>query len=92
MRRSSSRFGLEVVLVNVWEHLDARNEALHFCRIHGIEGPVLLDEEGTYIERLGLRGVPMNVVVDEAGIVRAVGATTPEELEEVLAKLLPLRG
>lgn len=76
-------------MVNVWEHLDARAEALHFCRIHNIDGPVLLDETGAYIEQLGIRGVPMNVVVDEHGEVRAVGATTPEELQAVLSELLP---
>lgn len=75
-------------MVNVWEHLNARVEAQHFCEVHGIEGTVLLDEDGRYIEALGLRGVPINVLVDEHGIVRAVGATTPDELRETLTRLL----
>lgn len=75
-------------MINVWEHGDARREALHFCEIHGITGPVLLDATGEYIDRLGLRGVPNNLVVNKKGIVVAVGATTPDEIRATLTKLL----
>ena len=75
-------------MVNVWEHVDARAEARHFCEVHKIQGPVLLDATGEYIERLGLRGVPHNVVVDKRGIVQAVGATTPDEIRATLTRLL----
>ena len=67
-------------MVNVWEHVDPRREALHFCKIHNIQGTVLIDATGEYIARLGLRGVPHNVVVDKKGIVQAVGVTTPDEV------------
>ena len=33
-----------------------RKEALHFCKIHNIQGTVLLDATGEYIDRLGIRG------------------------------------
>jgi hypothetical protein len=75
-------------MVNVWEHVNARDEALHFCKIHKIEGPVLLDAAGEYIDRLGLRGVPINIVVNKKGIVQAVGTTTPDEVRATLTKLL----
>jgi hypothetical protein len=75
-------------MVNVWEHLDARKEAQHFCKIHSIEGPVLLDAKAEYISQLGLRGVPMNVVVNKKGIVQAVGTTTPDEVRATLTRLL----
>ena len=75
-------------MVNVWEHRDARSEALHFCEVHKIKGPVLLDVTGEYIGRLGVRGVPMNIVVDKNGIVQAVGTTTPDEIRATLTKLL----
>lgn len=75
-------------MVNVWEHRDARQEALHFCEVHKIQGPVLLDATSEYINRLGLRGVPNNVVVDKHGIVQAVGTTTPDEIRATLTKLL----
>ena len=75
-------------MVNVWEHVDPRREALHFCKIHNIRGLVLLDTTGEYIARLGLRGVPHNVVVDKQGIVRAVGMTTPDEVRTTLTRLL----
>ena len=75
-------------MVNVWEHVNARDEALHFCKIHGIEGPVLLDAKGDYIDLLGLRGVPINVVVNKKGIVQAVGTTTPDEVRATLTRLL----
>jgi hypothetical protein len=88
VRRRAKKFGLEIVMVNVWEHKNARDEALHFCKIHGIQGPVLLDPTGEYINRLGLRGVPNNVVVNRKGVVTAVGTTTPDEVRATLTKLL----
>jgi hypothetical protein len=75
-------------MVNVWEHVNARDEAQHFCKIHNIEGPVLLDAQGEYITRLGLRGVPFNLVVNKKGIVQAAGTTTPDEVRATLTKLL----
>jgi len=75
-------------MVNVWEHVDARKEAQHFCKIHNIQGPVLIDAQAEYITSLGLRGVPINVIVNKKGIVQAVGATTPDEVRATLTKLL----
>lgn len=75
-------------MVNVWEHVNARDEALHFCKIHSIEGPVLLDATGDYITRLGIRGVPFNLVINKKGIVQAAGTTTPDEVRATLTKLL----
>jgi hypothetical protein len=75
-------------MVNVWEHLNSRKEALHFCEIHKIDGTVLLDPTAEYINRLGLQGVPINVIVDKKGIVRSVGTTTPDEVKATLMKML----
>ena len=75
-------------MINVWEHANAREEARHFCEIHNIQGPVLLDLTGEYIDRLGVRGVPNNIVVNRKGIVQAVGTTTPDEIRSTLTKLL----
>ena len=75
-------------MINVWEHHHADEEAAHFCEIHDIAGTVLLDEPGTYVEAVGVRGVPTNLLVDEHGIVRAVGATSPEEISAALTELL----
>ena len=75
-------------MVNVWEHVNARDEARKFCEIHQIEGPVLLDADGEYVTRLGIRGVPHNVVVNKSGIVQSVGTTTPAEVRATLTKLL----
>ena len=56
--------------------------------VWGLEGTILLDETGRYAARLGIRGVPSNVVVDSSGLVRAVGVTTPAELEDAVSSLL----
>jgi predicted DsbA family dithiol-disulfide isomerase len=48
---------------------------------------VLLDHTGEYARRLGVHGVPMNILVDQRGMVRAVGATTPDELRAALTTL-----
>lgn len=75
-------------MVNVWEHVNARDEALHFCKVHKIEGPVLLDAKGEYVDQLGIRGVPYNIIVNKKGIVQAAGVTTPDEVRATLTKLL----
>ena len=41
VRKRAEKYGLEIVMVNVWEHVDPRQEALHFCKIHNIQGTVL---------------------------------------------------
>jgi hypothetical protein len=75
-------------MVNVWEHVDPRKEAKHFCGIHNIQGPVLMDEDASYTNRLGIRGVPFNIIVNKKGIVQAAGVTTPDEVRATLTKLL----
>jgi hypothetical protein len=89
LRRRASRFGLDVVLVNIWEGTGAAEEAGGYCQRWGIGGAVLLDETAAYARRLGVRGVPTNVFVDASGMVRAVGATTSEELLEEAVRLEP---
>ena len=88
VRRRAGQFGLDIIMINVWEHADARAEAGRFCQVHGIDGTVLFDETGAYANEVGVRGVPFNLVVDEHGIVRAGGVTTPQEIAEVLRRLL----
>jgi hypothetical protein len=89
LRRRASRFGLDVILVDVWEGTAAAREAARYCEMWSIEATVLLDESAAYARRLGVRGVPTNVFVDERGIVQHVGATTPEELLHHAEQLVP---
>ena len=74
--------------MNVWEGVNARDEARSFCELWGVAGPVLVDETGEYAARIGVRGVPTNVFVDADGTVTAVGAVTPDELEAATRRLL----
>jgi len=93
LRRRASRFGLDIILVDVWEGADGAQEAARYCEMWGIEATVLIDQTAAYARTLGVRGVPTNVFVDERGLVRSVGATTPEELLREAAQLVPaLRG
>jgi predicted DsbA family dithiol-disulfide isomerase len=78
-----------VILVDVWEGAGAREEARRYRDLWRIGATILLDEDAAYARRLGIRGVPTNVVVDARGIVRAVGASMLEELHEALAPLDP---
>lgn len=78
-------------MVNVWESVDAATEARHFAEVWGLEGTILLDETGGYAARLGIHGVPCNVVVDARGVVRSVGAATPGELSHAVGSLLARR-
>lgn len=74
--------------MNVWEGVGAFQEARDFCQLWGIEGTVLVDQDGQLVEQLGIRGVPTNILVDEHGTVTCVGATTPRELEAAVRDLL----
>jgi hypothetical protein len=72
----------------VWEGTNAFTEARTFCELWGVKGTVLVDERGALVEKLGIRGVPTNVFVDVDGTVRAIGASTPRELETAVRELL----
>lgn len=74
--------------MDVWEGTGAYTEARTFCELWGIEGTVLVDEAGELVERLGIRGVPTNILVDADGTVTTVGASTPGELEAAVRELL----
>ena len=80
LRRRTSRFGLDIIFVNVWEGTGAAEEAAGYCQRWGIEATMLMEDTGQYARALGIRGVPTNVFVDESGIVRCVGASTSDEL------------
>jgi hypothetical protein len=77
-----------VILIDVWEGGEARERAQAYCELWGVEGPVLLDEAGAYAKELGIHGVPTNVLVDSAGVVRAVGAGNPDDLYAAVDDLL----
>lgn len=89
LRRRAGRFGLDIVMVDLWEGQGAAEEAARYCEMWGIEATVLLDETAEYARRVGVRGVPTNVFVDEHGIVCGLGATTSEDLLREAVRLEP---
>jgi predicted DsbA family dithiol-disulfide isomerase len=89
LRRRTARSGLDIILIDVWEGAGAREEARRYRDLWRIGATILLDEDAAYTRRLGIRGVPTNVVVDRQGIVRAVGASTHEQLRDALAPIAP---
>lgn len=80
LRRRADRFGLDIILVDLWEGAGAAAEAARYCEIWDLQGTVLLDETAELARSLGVRGVPTNLFVDEHGVMRAFGATTFEAL------------
>jgi hypothetical protein len=78
LRRRTARSGLDIIMIDIWESVDVAAEARNFAALGGLAGTVLLDETGQYATRLGIRGVPSNVIVDSSGLVSAVGVTTHE--------------
>jgi hypothetical protein len=74
-------------MISVWEGPAGRADVERFRDMWGIEATILLDETGEYGRRIGIRGVPTNVLVDEKGIVRAVGLVRLEELNAAVASL-----
>lgn len=75
------------MLVDIWEGTEPRPEVERFCDMWGIKGPILLDPDETLARRLGVRGVPTNVVVDADGIVRAFGVARLDELDAAIGSL-----
>jgi|GEM_PF-2946666 len=75
-------------MVDVWEGVGAFTEARTFCKLWGVDGTVLVDEHGELVDRLGVRGVPTNILVDTDGTITCVGASTPRELERAVQELL----
>jgi hypothetical protein len=74
--------------VNVWEGVGAHDEAQLFCDLWGVQGTVLVDEQGLLVDALGIRGVPTNVLVDADGTITCIGASTPDQLEAAVGELL----
>ena len=74
-------------MVSVWEGPDGRADVERFRDMWGIGATILLDETGEYAREIGIRGVPTNLLVDERGIVRAVGLVRLDELEAAVAAL-----
>lgn len=77
-----------MVLIDIWEGTDPRPEVERFCELWGIDGPILVDIDAEYARRLGVRGVPTNILVDGDGIVRGFGLVRLDELEAAVADLL----
>ncbi|HZT14664.1 MAG TPA: hypothetical protein VFA19_01845 [Gaiellaceae bacterium] len=77
-----------MILIGVWEGGHSRRRVQEYCERWGIGGTVLLDEAGAYAKLLDVRGVPTNVLVDDAGAVRAFGAGNPDELHARVERLL----
>jgi predicted DsbA family dithiol-disulfide isomerase len=59
-----------------------------FVDMWGLKGTILLDDTGEYAARLGVRGVPTNVLVDADGTVRAFGAARLDELYRAVDTML----
>jgi hypothetical protein len=76
------------VLVSVWEGSEARPEVERFRELWGIGATILLDESGDYARRLGIRGVPTNVLVDADGVVRDIGLVRLDELHAAVDRLI----
>ena len=74
--------------MNIWEGVDPQAEARRFAELWSVDGPVLVDAEGTLAALLGVRGVPTNIFVDAGGTVTEVGAMTPAALEAATRRLL----
>ncbi len=80
--------GLVVLGVNVQESPDAVRE---FVADMGITYPVLLDPTGRVLKEYRSAGLPMSLVIDREGVIRArhVGYLSAGQLKADLAQVLP---
>ncbi len=79
-KKYSSR-GLKILAVDVQE---SRQTVLDFQKMHPMDYPILLDENGETAEKFGLVGLPAAVLAGEGGEVRYFGFSLPANLETFL--------
>jgi peroxiredoxin len=79
--------GLVPLAVNV---MQPREQVAAFVREVGLTADVLLDGDGRVTRAYGVMGLPVTVLIDREGIVRAriVGESTPETFAQVVEPLL----
>ncbi len=77
--------GFEILAINAG---DSWEEASQFAESYGLEFTVLLDQDGTVINGLGISGFPTSILVDPSGKVAMIhiGMMLPEDLRN---KVLP---
>lgn len=80
--------GFVVLGVNVEE---SRATVQQFMGEFEMTYPVLLDEGGKVLQMYRANGLPMSVIVDREGVIRArhVGYLSADQLEKYLADLMP---
>jgi hypothetical protein len=76
-----------VILIDIWEGTEPKPDVDRFVEMWGIESTILLDETAEYAQRLGIRGVPTNVLVDADGTVVDVGLVEIDALEAAVERL-----
>lgn len=69
---AETRDDVNIVLINVHDFEENENDAPTFIRDKKIEFPVLYDIEGKYTDELGIDAVPINIILDEKGIITDV--------------------
>ena len=81
-----SNLGVEFVGISIW---DNENEVRDFVKVHNIEYPNAIDEDGSIAVEFGVRGIPEKFFVNPAGeIVRKInGPNTSQSLDEVLTQM-----
>lgn len=70
LRASYAGKPFEILAIDVME---AENEVRHFVTQHGMDFPVLLDEDGKQFAAWGSEFLPTTFVIDATGMVRYVG-------------------
>lgn len=79
---------VQFIGVDEWEHSAPLQHVKAFVKTYHLTYPIVMDTGSVYLKKLGLAGIPTNVVIDRAGIIRVVGATDPDELSQTIKRAL----
>ena len=60
--------------MEVWNQKDPTEEAREFVKKHGLTYPVVVDVDGKTVKRYAIEGVPTNIVIGKAGVIRYMRA------------------
>jgi len=71
------------------DNVEAPTKVRPYVQQMGVHFPILLDEDGSTVERYQVTGLPTSFFVDRSGVLRSIyrGALTPETLHDGVAAI-----
>lgn len=79
--------GLEMLGINVMEESE---RVAKFIKDQKIEYTVLLDTKAVISKAYQLKRFPLNIIIDDKGIIRFIGSTPPKDFDRLFKEIKPV--